>query len=69
MPEVAGDAACLVNPKSIESIYDALVKVQSNNAVKSELIQKGFERYKLFSWQNTAKSVLEIYREFKKKNI
>lgn len=69
MPEVAGDAACLVNPKNIESIYDALVKVQSNNAFKSELIQKGSERYKLFSWQNTAKSVLEIYREFKKKNI
>ena len=68
MPEVAGEAACLVNPKSEKEIFEAIQNIQSNKAYKNELIQKGFKQYQLFSWENAAKKVLEIYQQFNHKN-
>lgn len=53
MPEVAGDAALLVNPFSIESIADAMEKVMDENVRKS-LIEKGRIRKNDFSWDKTA---------------
>lgn len=53
MPEVAGDAALLVNPFSIESIADAMEKVLDENVRKS-LIEKGRIRKDDFSWDKTA---------------
>ncbi|MEM9680596.1 MAG: glycosyltransferase, partial [Bacteroidota bacterium] len=69
MPEVAGDAACLVNPNSTESIYKAITKVLSDETYKNQLIEKGFQQYTSFSWENTAKKVMEIYKQFNNKNI
>ncbi|WP_299361833.1 glycosyltransferase family 1 protein [Winogradskyella sp.] len=69
MPEVAGDAACLVDPKNTESIYKAIVKVRSNEAYKNQLIEKGFEQYTNFSWEKAAKKVLGVYKQFNNKNI
>ncbi|MBN2175872.1 MAG: glycosyltransferase family 4 protein [Bacteroidales bacterium] len=54
MPEVAGDAALLVDPFSIRSITDAMVKISSDENLRKLLIEKGNERKKLFSWQITA---------------
>ena len=54
MPEVAGDAALLVNPFSPESIADAMESIYREKGLKQQLIEKGLERVKLFSWQQTA---------------
>lgn len=54
MPEVAGDAALLVNPFSIQEISDALQRMNDNVSLRQELIQKGRERLKQFSWDKTA---------------
>jgi glycosyltransferase involved in cell wall biosynthesis len=59
MPEVAGDAACLVNPELVEEIKSALQKLTENEAYRQDLISRGFLRIKDFSWENTAKITLK----------
>lgn len=54
MPEVAGEAALLVNPFSSESIADAMERIHREKGLKEQLIEKGLERVKQFSWQQTA---------------
>ena len=53
MPEVAGDAALLIDPFDIESIADAMVKMLDEN-VRNSLIEKGRIRRNDFSWDKTA---------------
>lgn len=63
MPEVAGDAAILVDPYNVNSIADGIMK-----ALKGPrgLIEKGLERVKGFSWEKTARMTLKVYEEAKK---
>ncbi|NAS32699.1 glycosyltransferase [Flavobacteriaceae bacterium R38] len=63
MPEVAGDAALLVDPYKTEDIYNGITKITSDTHLKNELINKGLEHYKLFSWKNTAHDVLALYKQ------
>jgi glycosyltransferase involved in cell wall biosynthesis len=60
MPEVAGDAAVLVDPLSVESISEGIKK-----AVKSRqmLVKRGFSQVKKFSWEKTARETLKVYEE------
>lgn len=60
MPEVAGDAAVLVDPYSVESIAEG---VKSALRRKETLIKLGLERIKEFSWEKTAKQTLRVYEE------
>ncbi len=62
-PEVVGDAGILVTPKNIEELAHAMVDVLYNNSLKDELIKKGFERAKRFSWAQTAEKTLGVYKE------
>jgi glycosyltransferase involved in cell wall biosynthesis len=54
MPEVAEDAALYVNPLSINSIADAMIKIYENNDLRNELIEKGKIQRQRFSWDKTA---------------
>jgi glycosyltransferase involved in cell wall biosynthesis len=54
MPEVAGNAALLVNPFSVEEIASAMYDVWSNSHLREELIRRGFERVKLYSWDRSS---------------
>lgn len=54
MPEVAGDAALLVDPTSVEQIADAMTCLATDENLRQELIAKGREQRKLFSWDQTA---------------
>lgn len=63
MPEVAGDAAILVDPLSAPSIADALQKMLACETLKSQMIEKGLKHARLFSWTRTAESVLAIYEK------
>lgn len=59
-PEVAGDAAELVNPNSVKDIARGIHKVISSEKLKDELIHKGFARIKQFSWEKAAQETLDI---------
>ena len=54
MPEVAGDAAMLVDPYSVDSISDAMISVSSNEDLRNSLIERGGKRSRQFSWDKTA---------------
>jgi glycosyltransferase involved in cell wall biosynthesis len=54
MPEVAGDAALLINPFSPNSIAEAMLDISSNEVLRLDLVKKGQERRKMFSWQQTS---------------
>lgn len=62
LPEVAGDAALLVQPTDVEQLVDAVLRVVSDRTLRQNLIQKGHARAKLFSWQRTAWETLQAYR-------
>jgi glycosyltransferase involved in cell wall biosynthesis len=63
LPEVAGEAALLVDPTSAEAIADAMRRVLTNDALAAELSAKGVARARTFSWERAATRVLEIYGE------
>ena len=54
MPEVAGNAALLVDPFSVDSIVNAMIKIFSDSNLRLELIEKGKIQCKEFSWDKTA---------------
>ena len=60
LPEVCGDAALYVNPHDIDDIKRAMSEILGNGELRQELILKGRERVKLFSWNDSAKRLLKI---------
>jgi glycosyltransferase involved in cell wall biosynthesis len=62
MPEVAGDAALLVNPENSLEIADAISRILSDNQLRESLCLKGIERASHFSWREMAKNYLELYK-------
>lgn len=65
MPEVAGDAAHIINPYNPEEITQAIIKILADAEYSDMLCKKGIERNKLFSWKNMAEQVLVLYNEIK----
>jgi glycosyltransferase involved in cell wall biosynthesis len=65
MPEVAGDAAHIINPYNPEEITQAIIKILADAPYSDMLCKKGIERNKLFSWKNMAEQVLVLYNEIK----
>ncbi|MEI8203335.1 MAG: glycosyltransferase family 1 protein [Bacteroidota bacterium] len=57
MPEVAGDAAILIDPFSVNSIADGLSRMAFDHSLRDSLIEKGKERRKLFDWNYTAEGL------------
>jgi len=54
MPEVAGDAALLTDPFSVNSIVEAMLKIASDVQFRNKLIVAGREQRQKFSWEMTA---------------
>jgi glycosyltransferase involved in cell wall biosynthesis len=63
IPEVTGDAALLVDPLDIESIADGLELVLDDDVLRESLRTVGFERARLFSWNEPARLVWELLVE------
>lgn len=62
LPEVAGDAAILVDPNDVISLAEAILNVISDRQLRTNLIAKGKARANLYSWERTAKETLQAYR-------
>ena len=62
LPEVVGDAGLMFDPTDVEAISDAMERVATSTALRRDLIQRGHERRKLFSWQRCVKETLDVYR-------
>jgi glycosyltransferase involved in cell wall biosynthesis len=60
LPEVVGDAGVLVDPNSVDSIAEGLLKVLTDPKLRKTMIERGREQAKKFTWENTAKRTLEV---------
>jgi glycosyltransferase involved in cell wall biosynthesis len=63
LPEVAGDAAVMVNPENLFDIARGMREALLDEPLRAELIRRGYEQARRLSWRQTARQVLEIYRE------
>ncbi len=63
LPEVAKDAALYVDAYNMESIANGIKKVLANEELRRELVRKGLENVKKFSWKKTADETVKVYKE------
>lgn len=63
LPEVVGDAAVLVNPENVFDIARGIKEVLLDENLRTELIARGRQQAQRFSWERTARQVLDIYTE------
>lgn len=63
LPEVCGDAAYYVNPYNVDYIAEGINRVIEDLELRNNLIQKGLERAKLFTWEKAARKMLDLYRK------
>jgi glycosyltransferase involved in cell wall biosynthesis len=61
IPEVAGDAARFVDPLSVEDLAAGIAAVWDDGATRDDLIRRGFERARAFTWERAARATLEVY--------
>jgi glycosyltransferase involved in cell wall biosynthesis len=62
IPEVAGDAALLVEPTDEHALAGELERVITEDATRAELIGRGHDRVRAFSWDDTARALVSCYR-------
>jgi glycosyltransferase involved in cell wall biosynthesis len=62
-PEIVGDAGLIVEPDDIDGLAKAIFNVLNNPDLRKDLISKGLERVKQFSWEKTAKEILKVFEE------
>jgi glycosyltransferase involved in cell wall biosynthesis len=63
IPEVCGDATEYFNPANVKEMAEKISFVLTNDARRKELIEKGFQRIKEFSWDKSAEETLKILLE------
>jgi alpha-1,3-rhamnosyl/mannosyltransferase len=62
MPEVAGDAAVLINPRQSSELAQAIETVVHDTGARTLLAEKGRQRALGFTWESTANQTLDVYR-------
>lgn len=60
LPEVAGEAALLVDPRDIRAIAAAIGRVVSDEALRADLIGRGFQQAASFTWERAAQQTLRV---------
>jgi glycosyltransferase involved in cell wall biosynthesis len=60
LPEAGGDAALYVDPESVEDISSKMKKLLNDEGLRKDLIKKGHEQVKKFSWEKAAKETLSV---------
>jgi glycosyltransferase involved in cell wall biosynthesis len=59
--EVAGDAALLVNPYSVDEITSAMERLVEDSALRRSLREKGIKRASMFTWKKSAQEHLKVF--------
>jgi alpha-1,3-rhamnosyl/mannosyltransferase len=61
LPEVAGDAAISIEPTNIEAMSQAMRQLMDDDLLHADLVQRGLNRAKQFTWDTCAASTLKVY--------
>jgi glycosyltransferase involved in cell wall biosynthesis len=65
IPEVAGDAALLVDPEDVEELGAALNRLAGDEALRQDLARKGRDRAAEFTWESAVESTWKVYEELR----
>jgi glycosyltransferase involved in cell wall biosynthesis len=63
LPDVAGDAAVLVNPYSVTEISSALLQLANDDGLREKLASAGRKRARAFTWEAAVEKTYAVYRE------
>lgn len=63
LPEVAGNAALLFEPTSIEEMTNVLSSMLTDSDLRNNLVGEGYKNVRRFSWTDTARKTLQVYRK------
>jgi len=63
VPEVIGDAGLIVDPDNIEEMAEAIWRLLHDQELRNRLVQKGYERVNMFTWERSAKETLGVFEE------
>ena len=63
MPEIAQDAAWILDPNNIDEITKAMSTIETDKLKRKELIEKGNRRVKDFDWEISGKKIWEIIKK------
>ncbi|MCX5885752.1 MAG: glycosyltransferase family 1 protein [Proteobacteria bacterium] len=61
LPEVAGDAALLVDPQDVATLATAISQVLTDDGLRGQMREKGLRQSAQFSWKRTAQETLKVY--------
>ena len=61
LPEVAGDAALLVEPRDVNTLAAKMGQVLMDEGLRQEMHRKGLAQAKKFSWEQTARETVNVY--------
>ena len=62
LPEVAGEAGLILDPDNVAAWAEGIHQVLSDSQLRGEMVKKGREQAKKFTWRNTAVETLRLYR-------
>lgn len=68
-PEVAGEAALLVNPRSVDEIASAMLRLWEDANLQNKLRQKSLEHAQRFTWAKSAQQHLEVFEKVLKEQL
>jgi glycosyltransferase involved in cell wall biosynthesis len=66
LPEVAGDAALLIDPRDTDALADALRRLSEDGSLRQDLARKGESRVRGFSWEQTVRQTWAVYQTVSK---
>ncbi len=65
LPEVVGDAGIMVNPYDTDKLSEMILKVLTDNSLQKKLSEKGLNRARQFTWENTAKTIFKTFEKLR----
>jgi mannosyltransferase len=68
IPEVAGEAAFLLQTNDLDELANAFIELK-NNYKRENFRQKGFEQAKKFSWQKCCQETIKVYERIKRRSF
>ena len=63
LPEVVGEAGIMVNPYDTDSLVEAMRQVLTDSKLRDDMVTKGLEQAKKFSWEKAARETQEVYNK------
>jgi len=66
LPEVVGKAGIMVNPYDTRNLVQAMRQVLTDNELRDNMVRKGLEQARQFSWEKTAKLTLQVYNKLER---